>query len=208
MLPGLAGGQHRLLFSEKHNTQTRTHAHSHTELCWNWHPALKNVVFCLFASRHCSIEYIFWSDNGTAEQWCCQTSLTYVWRWGGLGCFGGFFSFPFLSPFFISLNLFVCTVEYKVRCPFCGGCFSWYLLLIVQGGGGLYLTIMAIALSCRFITNLSFNCAEKTYWFWKLTILLSIWQIHTCQICPRLILCPIVSTLTAVLKILFLILFR
>lgn len=99
MLPGLAGGQHRLLFSETHNTQTRTHAHSHTELCWNWHPALKNVVFCLFASRHRSIEYIFWSDNGTAEQWCCQTSLMYVWRWGGLGCFGGFF-LSFSQPLF------------------------------------------------------------------------------------------------------------
>lgn len=120
----------------------------------------------------------------------------------------GVFPFPFLSPFFISLNLFVYRVQYKVRCLFWGGCFSWYLLLIGQGGGGFYLAIMAIALSCRFITNLSFNCGEKTYWFWKLTMLLSIWQIHPCQMCPCLILCPIGSTLTAVLKILFLILFR
>lgn len=126
-----------------------------------------------------------------------------------MGWFVVFFFFPFLSPLFISLNLFVYTVEYEVHCLFCDGCFIWYLLLVVaEGGGDLYLTIMPIALSWRFITNLSFKCGEKTYWFWKLTILLSIWQIHSCQMCPCLILCPIVSTLTAVLKILFLILFR
>lgn len=118
---GLAGGQHRLLFFRDTHTQTHAHTHINTELRWNWHPALKNVVFCLFASRHCSIEYIFWSDNGTAEQWCCQTSLMYVWRWGGLGLF--FSPFPFLNPFFISLNLYVSVVEYEVHCLFFDGCF-------------------------------------------------------------------------------------
>lgn len=127
---------------------------------------------------------------------------------GGVG-FVFVFLFSFLSPFFISLNLFAYTVEYEVHCLICEGCFIWDPLLIVQGGGGLHLTIMSIALSWRFIaSNLSFNCGEKTYWFWKLTILLSIWQIHSCQMCPCMILCLIISTLTAVLKILFLILFR
>lgn len=99
MLQGLAGGPaSTTLFRDTHthaDTRTHAHKHTHTELCWNWHPALKNVVFCLFASRHRSIEYIFWSDNGTAEQWCCQTSLMYVWRWGGFCfCFSFFFSLP------------------------------------------------------------------------------------------------------------------
>lgn len=80
-----------------------------------------------------------------------------------MGGLGFFFFFPFLSPFFISLNLFVYTVEYEAHCLFCDSCFIWYLLLIVQGGGGLHLTIMPIALSWRFITNLSFNSGEKTY---------------------------------------------